>query len=107
MTLPDNLGALTGLQLLWIGQCSSLTQLPTSIGFLSSLRHLMIQGCGELQSVPESIKQLNALYLLTILDCGSLEGLGCIENVERPAHVGMHVRHSASRIMSESGGQQL
>ncbi|KAL2628968.1 hypothetical protein R1flu_013654 [Riccia fluitans] len=66
--LPDNLGELKALRILWISSCDELRSLPESVGRLDMLHRLIVERCAKLESLPESLGQLTSLEELSLRD---------------------------------------
>ncbi|CAM6103749.1 unnamed protein product [Calypogeia fissa] len=64
--LPDALGELKSLELLWLKGTTTLTALPRTLGNLESLRVLRLEDCWDLQALPDTLGNLKALESLTI-----------------------------------------
>jgi Leucine-rich repeat (LRR) protein len=64
--LPESLGGLTGLQTLDLIRCLQLTGLPESLGGLTRLQSLRLEGCSGLTRLPESLGGLTGLQTLDL-----------------------------------------
>jgi Leucine-rich repeat (LRR) protein len=64
MELPENIGQLTGLRVLWLSD-NQIKSLPESFGNLRALRRLLAEG-NEITSLPDSIVNLKNLEFVRL-----------------------------------------
>jgi Leucine-rich repeat (LRR) protein len=85
--LPLSIGRLSGLNILHLRQCRSLTSLPCNIS-LDSLEILFLSGCSKLKKVPEIVGNMKCLKELKLdgtaikelpLSIGHLSGLTLLD----------------------------
>ena len=60
-SLPESVGGLTLLQVLYLDECAKLASLPESVGGLTQLRLLSLYRCRKVVSLPESVALLKGL----------------------------------------------
>jgi len=75
VSLPHFISGLTGLREFYLNGCVSLAALPETIGMLDALEELYLHGCTKLQELPRSIGQLGALQTLSLFGCSNLRAL--------------------------------
>ena len=73
--LPEQIGQLKKLRLLQLNNLSKLTRLPEKLGELTELTDLTIDNCPNLTNLPEQIGELSKLEKLRITDCSNLKNL--------------------------------
>ncbi|KAJ4845255.1 hypothetical protein Tsubulata_045479 [Turnera subulata] len=72
-SLPDGIGRLESLGMLFLEGCSKMTSLPSDIGGLTSLTFLTLSGCSSITSLPESLGDLKSLHTLNLGGCVHLK----------------------------------
>lgn len=86
-TLPESIGELKNLQILFLWDCENLKTLPESIGLLSNLQKLYLTGCYNLTTLPESIGQLQNLQSLDLSGCENIktlpESIGQLQKLQK------------------------
>jgi Leucine-rich repeat (LRR) protein len=73
-SLPNNLGALSSLTHINLGECTALCSLPESLSSLTELRSVDLHACRLLQSIPP-FDRLCSLTELDLRDCIILRAL--------------------------------
>ncbi|CAN6248344.1 unnamed protein product [Urochloa humidicola] len=92
MSLPEGLGGLPSLRVLYIYYCESIETLPDSIQHLTSLQRLTVNRCKRIVSLPEGMGDLTCLEELFVQDCESImslpERLGDLTSLTQ-----LHIHH--------------
>ena len=73
--LPISIEQLKVLEQLWLFRCNNLTTVPDCVGTLPSLKYLCISDCTSFTTLPTSIGYLSSLCRLRIEACKKLEPL--------------------------------
>ncbi|PKI40061.1 hypothetical protein CRG98_039514 [Punica granatum] len=103
IVLPeDEIGSLTSLRALFIGDCDNLEALCEDIGSLKSLRKLFIGSCPRLKYLPRGIRHLTKLEDLWIGNCPCIKlslGDGELES-DRTKNIGSLVLFQLPDLIS-------
>ncbi|XP_010255125.1 PREDICTED: probable disease resistance protein At5g66900 [Nelumbo nucifera] len=68
-TIPDNIGFMTGLEVLRLHACTGILELPDSIRRLQKLRFLDISDCSNIERLPEGMSELCSLKTVDMRRC--------------------------------------
>lgn len=85
--LPEDIGALKNVRILYLGYNPLNCEIPESIGTLTNLEHLVLRSCGLSGTIPESVGNLTNLSVIDLSDNELTGGipvsLGDLVNLER------------------------
>ena len=80
--LPSSIEHLTGLEMLYMIDCTNLRSLPSSICRLKSLVELNLYGCSNLDTFPEIMEDMKCLEDLDLRHSGIKELPSSIQNLK-------------------------